>query len=335
MTDYNNLDLHVIKEKIGEFASIAEAKSFILNEEVSFNPLKIRKNVKETAEFFELLNKNETFSFDGIYNVDSLLEKADKNIMLSGLELKNILVFHNHCNRIKRQFQKYDPELSVRDYSDSLNINEDIFRQIENCIDNSGEVKDDASDRLKSINRELEACEKDLYNRAHSFIDRHMSSLQETSIYLRNERITFLIKSSDKNKYQGYTYGSSSSGLAYYVEPQSFIDGNNRKISLMHDREDEIVRILQHLSYLVASISQQYSYNFECLLNLCVIYAKARYGYNCNGIIGELCEGEYFSFSDLCHPLIDQKKVVSNSYRLYPPYRGIVISGSNTGGKTV
>ena len=335
MTDYNNLDLHVIKEKIGEFASIAEAKSFILNEEVSFNPLKIRKNVKETAEFLELLNKNETFSFDGIYNVDSLLEKADKNIMLSGLELKNILVFHNHCNRIKRQFQKYDPELSVRDYSDSLNINEDIFRQIENCIDNSGEVKDDASDRLKSISRELEACEKDLYNRAHSFIDRHMSSLQETSIYLRNERITFLIKSSDKNKYQGYTYGSSSSGLAYYVEPQSFIEGNNRKISLMHDREDEIVRILQHLSYLVASISQQYSYNFECLLSLCVIYAKARYGYNCNGIIGELCEGEYFSFSDLCHPLIDQKKVVSNSYRLYPPYRGIVISGSNTGGKTV
>ena len=335
MTDYNNLDLDVIKEKIGEFASIAEAKSFILNEEVSFNPLKIRKNVKETAEFLELLNKNETFSFDGIYNVDSLLEKADKNIMLSGLELKNILVFHNHCNRIKRQFQKYDPELSVRDYSDSLNINEDIFRQIENCIDNSGEVKDDASDRLKSISRELEACEKDLYNRAHSFIDRHMSSLQETSIYLRNERITFLIKSSDKNKYQGYTYGSSSSGLAYYVEPQSFIEGNNRKISLMHDREDEIVRILQHLSYLVASISQQYSYNFECLLSLCVIYAKARYGYNCNGIIGELCEGEYFSFSDLCHPLIDQKKVVSNSYRLYPPYRGIVISGSNTGGKTV
>ncbi|MBQ3295136.1 MAG: Smr/MutS family protein [Erysipelotrichaceae bacterium] len=335
MTDYNNLDLHVIKERIGEFASIAEAKSFILSEEVSFNPLKIRKNAKETAEFLDLLNRNESFSFDGIYNVDALLQKADKNIMLSGIELKNILVFHNHCNRIKKQFTKYDPELSIRDYSDSLNINEEIFRQIENCIDNSGEVKDDASDKLKSINRELEACEKDLYNRAHSFIDRHMGSLQETSIYLRNDRITFLIKSSDKNKYQGYTYGSSSSGLAYYVEPQSFIEGNNRKISLMHDREDEIVRILQHLSYLVASISEQYSYNFECLLNLCVIYAKARYGYSCNGIIGDLCEGEYFSFSDLCHPLIDPKKVVSNSYRLYAPYQGIVISGSNTGGKTV
>ncbi|MBO7676813.1 MAG: hypothetical protein J6S49_04810, partial [Erysipelotrichaceae bacterium] len=125
MTDYNNLDLNVIKEKIGEFASIAEAKSFILSEEVSFNPLKIRKNTRETAEFLDLLNKNESFSFDGIYNVNPLLEKADKNIMLSGVELKNILVFHNHCNRIKKQFFKYDQELSIRDYSDSLNINED------------------------------------------------------------------------------------------------------------------------------------------------------------------------------------------------------------------
>ncbi len=335
MTDYNNLDLNVIKERIAEFASIDEAKSFILSEDVTFNPLKIRKNIHETAELLELLNKNESFSFDGIYNVDDLLTKADKNIILNGIELKNILVFHNHCNRIKKQFAKYDPELSIRDYSDSLNINEDIFRQIENCIDNSGEVKDDASDKLKAINRELENCEKDLYNKAHTFIDRHGASLQESSIYLRNDRITFLIKSSDKNKYQGYTYGSSSSGLAYYVEPQSFIELNNRKISLLHDKEDEIVRILQHLTYLIASVSEQYSYNFECLLNLCVIYAKARYGYQNNGIIGKLCDTQYFSFKDLCHPLIDKKKVVSNSYRLFPPYQGIVISGSNTGGKTV
>ena len=78
MTDYNNLDLDVIKGKIGEFASIAEAKSFILKEEVSFNPLKIKKNTLETAEFLDLLNKNESFSFDGIYNINSLLEKADK-----------------------------------------------------------------------------------------------------------------------------------------------------------------------------------------------------------------------------------------------------------------
>ena len=335
MANYNNLDLNLIKEKIVEFASITEAKTFILDENVSFNPLKIKKQANETKEMLNLLNNNESFSFEGIYNINSLLDKADKNIILNGVELKNILVFHHHCNRIKNQFSKYDTSLSIRDYSDSLNINSQVFSEVERCVDNSGEIKEDASDNLKRIISDLNSVEKELYNRAHNFIDRHSSSLQEPSIYLRNDRITFLIKNSDKNKYQGYTYGTSASGLAFYVEPQSFIELNNKKISLMHDKDDEIERILQRLTYLITTISDTYKYNFDCLLNLCVIYAKARYGYLNNGIIGELKDELFFDFEDLCHPLIDSKKVVSNTYRLYEPYQGIVISGSNTGGKTV
>ena len=335
MANYNNLDLNLIKEKIIEFASITEAKTFILEENVSFNPLKIKKKANETKEMLNLLNNNESFSFEGIYNINSLLDKADKNIILNGVELKNILVFHHHCNRIKNQFSKYDSSLSIRDYSDSLNINSQVFSEVERCVDNSGEIKEDASDNLKRIISDLNNVEKELYNRAHNFIDRHSTSLQEPSIYLRNDRITFLIKNSDKNKYQGYTYGTSASGLAFYVEPQSFIELNNKKISLMHDKDDEIERILQRLTYLITTITETYKYNFDCLLNLCVIYAKARYGYLNNGIIGDLKDELFFDFEDLCHPLIDSKKVVSNTYRLYEPYQGIVISGSNTGGKTV
>nr|MCR4855468.1 Smr/MutS family protein [Erysipelotrichaceae bacterium] len=78
-----------------------------------------------------------------------------------------------------------------------------------------------------------------------------------------------------------------------------------------------------------------YLHNFESLLDLCVIFAKAQYGIRHNGILPALRDDLYFCFNDLCHPLIDEKKVVSNTYRLYEPYRGIVISGSNTGGKTV
>ena len=76
-------------------------------------------------------------------------------------------------------------------------------------------------------------------SRAQNFIEKHQSSLQEASIYVRNERITFLIKNSDKNKYNGYVYGTSSSGLASYVEPASFIEANNRKLKLMQDKEED------------------------------------------------------------------------------------------------
>ena len=176
MSNYTNLDLDIIRKSISDLAAIDEAQDFIMSESVSFNPLEIKKKTLETKEALKLLKENNNVSFDGIFNINNLLEKADKNIMLSGIELKNILVFHNHCERIKKQFSNYSDELSIRDYSDSININKSVFDQIAKCIDNSGEVKDDASDKLRQLNSELNQCEKDLYNRAHSFIDKHMDS---------------------------------------------------------------------------------------------------------------------------------------------------------------
>lgn len=335
MRDYSNLDLHLIKAQICNSAAIQEAKGLISSEEVSFNPLLIRKKLLETSEALKLLKEGFLISFDGIENVGSILEKADKNIMLTGIELKKVLVFHHHCKRIFRLFQRFDHQLSLCDYSDSITTNDSVFDKIEKCIDSTGEVKDDASDRLKQIRSQLDQCEKDLYSKAYNFIDRHADSLQENSIYLRNDRITFLVRNTDKNKFQGYTYGSSASGLAFYVEPASFIDLNNRKIQLMQDRDDEIDRILMELSYLVSSVSDLYYHNFDSLTLLCVIFAKADYGFKRDAIVASVEGEKYFDFKDLCHPLIDASRVVSNSYRLFPPYQGIVISGSNTGGKTV
>lgn len=335
MNYFDNIQLNLIKDKIIEHAFIKEAKDFIINEEVNFNPLVIKKNIKETSEALKILKDNNIINFDGIYDVNDILDKADKDITLNGIELKNVLVFHNHCARIKKQFESFNESYTIRDYSDSIMINNDVFNRIENCIDNSGEVKRDASDKLKEIYNQLDKCEIDLYNKAYSFIDKHSNSLQETSIYTRNDRIVFLIKNSDKNKYNGYTYGSSSSGLASYVEPASLIEENNKKVQLLQDKNDEIDRILKQLTYLISSICDEYRNNFESLIKLSVIFAKANYGYLNNGIIAEINDTRYFDFVDLCHPLIDQNKVVSNSYRIYEPYQGIVISGSNTGGKTV
>ena len=332
MNDYKNLNLDSIKNILKDFAYIDEAKAFIDDEMVDFNPLVIRKKSKETAEAMKILADDVNVSFDGINDISDILDKADKQIMLTG---KNTAVFHNHCTRLKKQFTAFDEELSIRDYSDGIYLAPSVFNEIDDLIEASGEVKEDATDTLKQINRELTKTENELYSKAYQFMDRNGASLQEKSIIVRNDRLTFLIKSNDKNKFKGYTYGTSSSGLAFYIEPQAFIDLNNKKINLIAEKEDEIVRILTMLSYKVASVSEEYKANFESLLQLCVIFAKARFGIHHNAIIPELNDSHYFDFKDLCHPLIDERKVVSNSYRIYEPYRGIVISGSNTGGKTV
>lgn len=335
MTNYNCIDFDVIKKQVADFASIEESKDYILNEQVDFNPLIIKNNNQETKEAMNIISNSINIQFSGINNINDLLDKADKGIILNGIELKDCLVFHNHANRIKKIFNGIDGELVLKDYTDSINIHSDVYDKVDDCIDSAGEVKDDATDKLKEINNNLDILNKRLYSKAEQFVAKYSSSLQEASIYERDNRITFLIKNSDKNKYGGYQYGSSSSGLASYVEPQIFVDMNNEKIMLLHDRIDEINRILKQLSYLVSNTSQDYRHNFDSLMKLNVIFAKANYGIKRNCIIPNFVEGNYFDFKDLCHPLLDEKKVVSNSYRVYEPYRGIVISGSNTGGKTV
>ena len=335
MNDYSSLDLHIIKKEICNLASIKESQDFIMSEEVSFNPLEIENKAHETKEALNLLKEGNVVTFDGIYNVNELLDKADKNICLEGIELRDVLVFHNHCRRIKKLFEKFDQELLIRDYTDSITVYDSVFDKVNDCIDNAGMVKDDATPELKRINAELDRLEKELYSKAYSFIDKHSGSLQEPTVYVRNDRLTFLFKNSDKNKFQGYQYGTSSSGLATYVEPAIFVELNNKKIELIGDRADEIDRLLRELSYLVSSASEAYRYNFDSLMRLNVIFAKANYGMKYDGIIPEFSKEKYFDFTDVCHPLIDQQKVVCNSYRLYSPYQGIVISGSNTGGKTV
>ena len=335
MNNYHNLDLDVVLKQVAELAQIEEAKNEIINEEVIFNPLVIRNRLVDTKAALDLLKKDINVSFAGISSINEILERADKGIVLSGIELKDALVFHNHCERIRKQFQTFPDDCSLRDYSDSIALNKEVFNKIADCVDNSGEIKADASPLLKQLYNDYDRAEKDLYNKAHTFIDKHQSSLQEPSVFLRNDRVTFLIKNSDKNKYQGYTYGTSASGLAFYVEPASFIEANNKRLALRQQIEDEIEKILRDLSYCLASVSENYYHNFESLLSLCVIFAKAAYGFKNGGIVATFSGEDFFEFQSLCHPLIAPEKVVSNDYRLFAPYQGIVISGSNTGGKTV
>ena len=334
MNNYQQIDLDRVKSDVAFYASIEDSKTYILNEEVSFNPIKIRRNIAETSEILKLIKKDIFISFDGIENINHLFEKASKDIVLTPVEVSQVLNFHNHCNRIKDILTKLEGDLAIKDYSDSIYINKNLAIEINKIVDNHGNIKDDASTKLKEIIDNIEKNEKALYDNARIFINRHQDSLQEPTFFIRNNRVTFLIKNSDKNKYNGFTYGSSASGLAFYVEPESFISLNNNHISLEEDKEDEIERLLRNLTYYIADNSESYINNYDSLLKLNVVYAKANYGFHNLGILGSISNDQLY-LKDVCHPLIDRKEVVSNTYTLKKPYKGIVISGTNTGGKTV
>ena len=335
MNNYNSIDLNKVKEQVLEFCAIDDSKTFILNEEVSFNPLQIKKNLRQSDEVIKLLNKGFNISFDGIENISDIFENANKNIVLSTIELSKILSFHNHCRRIKNKIDEIEDDYLIKDYSDSININEDLARRIGKVVDINGGIKEDASEKLSSIFYEINRNLDSIHSLSASFISKNNAYLQENNVFYRNDRVTFLLKNSAKNKFNGYQYGTSASGLASYVEPEQFIELNNKKLSLENDKQEEVNRLLKELTYYVSLYSQFYIANFDSIMMLDVIFAKGEYGYNKGGIVAKINSDNYLFLKNIAHPLIASNLVVSNTYELNNEYQGIVISGTNTGGKTV
>ncbi len=335
MIDYKAIDLDRVKDKVCEYCAIDDAKTYIKEEKVIFNPLLIRNNLNETKEAFDLLRKDFNLSFDGIVNTNAIFTKASKDSILDGIELSKVLAFSNHCERIKTKLNSLSDDLSIKGYAEAIYVDDNLNGRISKVVDSNGNIKEDASLKLKEIFNKIYKNINDLHSASANFIARHSSSLQEASVYTRNDRVAFLLKNSDKNKFNGYQYGTSSSGLATYVEPSEFIELNNKTASLEIEKEEEIKRILREVTYYVSLVSDSYILNFESLVKLDVIFAKAEYGFYNAGVVSTLNNDNNLYLKDVAHPLIEKKKVVTNTYTLHNPYKGIVISGTNTGGKTV
>lgn len=335
MIDYKAIDLDRVKDKVCEYCAIDDAKTYIKEEKVIFNPLLIRNNLNETKEAFDLLRKDFNLSFDGIVNTNVIFTKASKDSILDGIELSKVLAFSNHCERIKTKLNSLSDDLSIKGYAEAIYVDDNLNRRISKVVDSNGNIKEDASLKLKEIFNKIYKNINDLHSASANFIARHSSSLQEASVYTRNDRVAFLLKNSDKNKFNGYQYGTSSSGLATYVEPSEFIELNNKTASLEIEKEEEIKRILREVTYYVSLVSDSYILNFESLVKLDVIFAKAEYGFYNAGVVSTLNNDNNLYLKDVAHPLIEKRKVVTNTYTLHNPYKGIVISGTNTGGKTV
>lgn len=332
MNNLNSIDFDKVKNIIAGFTPIKEAKELIINEQIIYNPLIINRKLCETREFFNYIVNSHSLSFDGIVNPCELIEKTRKGITLTSGEILDIYVFHNHANRIRNEISRSDLTL-IKEYTDSIVVEDKILDLIERSIDNNGNIKHDATFELEKIFDAINENDTRITDFCNEFIKDNSDYLQEKSVYERNNRFVFLFKNQYKNKMDGYDYGYSGSGLASYIEPSSLISFNNTKNKLEEDKNEVIDKLLKYLSEAISNYADNYVNDFEILKNISVVYAKAYFGVSNMGCIGEL--GDNLYLQNVKHPLIDSKKVVSNSYRLKQDKNGIVISGSNTGGKTV
>ncbi len=333
-TDYHDLELDTLLKRVADLTTFEKASGFIENEKISFNPLHIRRNVRLTNEAINYLGNHIRPDFSDVKDIANLLVLLEKKMTLKANELNQVLDHNIQIKRIVKNLGTSFADDEINDYIVSLHYSEHLIDLIGRYIDAGGEVKEDATPKLKDLNRQKRNLEAALTERAQLFLKTHENSLQETVVYKRDGRICFLIKNSDKNKYDGYHHGLSASGQATYIEPKVFVEINNNLNEIKAGIEDEIMQILRSLSYEASKETDLFFSNLDSIMYLDAIFAKAQFGVINNGIMANIDE-DNLVLENVAHPLIDSDKVVRNSYHIIKPINGIIVTGSNTGGKTV
>ena len=332
-----SLELTKIIDDVSSFAAFSLGKENILNTEVSFNKLIINRNLSYTKEALEILKNNDTVPFGGIKDIRTTLTKADKGGLLSAQELndvKNVLAGVNSVIKYYRNIHEVEMDNIGELFLSLVSFNK-LMEEIESSIDEYGMVLDSASSELYSIRKQLKKVDADINASIQRFLSKNKDSVVDSIVATRNGRSVILVKSSDKNQYGGLVYGDSSSGQTSYIEPKELLDLNNRKQELIVKEHEEIKRILSYLSSDVAKTAHEQIANIETLGLIDEIFAKANWGRSKDAVCALISEEYSINIEKARHPLIDPKVVVANTYRLIEPKKMLIITGPNTGGKTV
>lgn len=334
---YDTLEFNQIKNKVEAFciSSLAKDKIETLQPYQDLEDLKLDQKYLDQAMC--LIYKYGRLPM-GYYNdVEPLLLKADKDGTLFGEDFVQIVYLLNNVKEIINYLS--DKEIKENELINLCNqfiLPKQLLKEINRCIDSSGNVLDNASKELRRIRRQILSIEANIRTKIEQVKAANKDYLSQEAISSRNNHLVLPVKAGNKNIVKGIVHAVSATGQTMFIEPEIIVSMNNQLVHARDDELREINRILTELSRMVKDNYDLLHENQELMVEIDVIFAKAGYGVQIDGVVPEVCE-DYSSFSLIKarHPLIDKGKVVANSIILNEPKRMLLISGSNTGGKTV
>jgi DNA mismatch repair protein MutS2 len=331
------LELNVILEQVEKYCSFSMGREKIQQTVPSFDRLIIQRDHAYMKEALAATVHYGPMPFGGITDIREILINADKGRVLSGqdclAEIRLIQGIQGIVSFEKTLTEVEHPDL--KDLIDSLSVHRKTEQYLSRCLNEYGEVVDRASEELHRIRTSLRHAESDITEAANRFVSTHADQVVDAIVTYRNGRAVVLVKASEKNTLGGMVYGDSASGQASYVEPASFIGPNNRRQELAEQEKEEVHRILVQCSKEIKEIAKEEIANLDTCAILDAVFAKAVWGKAHDACAAVLTDGKKMYFKKARHPLIDPKKVVANDYALTAPQKVLLITGPNTGGKTV
>ncbi|MBR3357608.1 MAG: endonuclease MutS2 [Solobacterium sp.] len=332
-----SLELDVILEEMLRHCSFSLGKKVLRETPVSYDRLVIRLRNERLREALACTVHYGPMPFYGVRDIREPLQKAQKGGELNGQELLNIVQFIGGV-RGMLSYEKNCADTEhphLKDLCSTLTVHQKTETFIRGCINEYGDVMDSASAELRGIRAAIRKADADIANAVRSFLSAHPGSVVDSIVTERSGRAVILIKASEKNSFGGLVYGDSASGQASYVEPASLMNANNRKQELISREEEEIHRILRACSEEVQKVSTEELANLDTAALLDSIFARASWGKENDAAAAELTEEKKIVIVKARHPLIPANRAVYNTYRLEDPRRVLLITGPNTGGKTV
>ena len=294
---------------------------------------------KETAAAFTRIVKKGHLSFSGCYPVSDSIMRLEIGGTLTAPELLKIGKLLRTTARVKA-FGRHDTVDEKEDcldpYFEELSPLTVVSTEIERCILGEDEISDDASGKLKQIRRGINGMNDKIHNTLNGLLNGPMRSyLQDAIITMRGDRYCLPVKAEYRSQFNGMIHDQSSTGSTLFIEPMSIVKLNNDLKELYIQEQEEIQVILARLSADVAEYTQELRINYKMLCALDMIFAKGALALDMNASKPIFNEEGRINIREGRHPLLNKKKVVPVSIRLGDDFDLLIVTGPNTGGKTV
>ncbi len=339
------LEYNKILERLATFASTDLGRERCLNLVPEDDLDTILTSLKETDDALKRLWHNSRISFGGVKNIASSLKRLEVGSNLSSTELLAISSTLDVALRVKTFAREYHDTNDIpEDFTDSLDERFSMLEplsplnnEIKRCITGPDEFADDASSTLRDIRRSIKHTGEKIRSQMNSMVNSNTTRtyLQEYVITQRDGRYCLPVKAEYRSNVPGMIHDQSSSGSTLFIEPMVIVSLNNDLKALAIKEQEEIERILAALSSEASGFVQELQYDLQILTELDFIFAKAGFSksyngskpaYNTNGIVN-IKKGR--------HPLLDAKKVIPIDIYIGENFDQLIITGPNTGGKTV
>lgn len=336
--NHKTLELDLILEKLAAECSCDDAKDLARGLKPAGDMAEVEMLLQQTEDAFSLLARFGGPSFSGLKNVNNSLHRAAAGGSLNPKELLDIA----YCLRALRTLDEWrnhssGVKTSLDFFFEGITSNKYLETKILSCIVSEEEIADKASDTLFDIRKKIRSKENSIREKLDSLIhsSHYQQFLQEAIITQRNGRFVVPVKAECRGNVPGLVHDTSSTGATVFIEPASVVDANNDIKVLQGKERDEIMRILYELSAESCDFAESIKHSYESAIRLNLIFAKAHLAYKMKATKPILNNEGIICLKKARHPLIDPKKVVATDIALGDEYDTLVITGPNTGGKTV